>query len=369
MSFAKYASALLLSTSFATACGPADLDGASVGKSLFGTGYSSFNSRQAFGGAMVGQTVTGLYFSTTPRGDGATSPTGYWMRTSTNDKYAPVLGMSYNGNSISSVSAPAGVFQVETEDGEESVEAKDVNLLFEIGAPLNAQLRISKTLASGAYTRYLAEVSTNGEEWTNYCPHPYNDASGVATSLTEYLIPVGGAKWGNDGARVNDSNAIQLSCTHDSIGGCVTWGYAPWGTATTMAGTPPKLTTVSLQNAHQACTRAKRADVCGDGDHLTTVNAGAFEHTIVQVWDAYNLHPMAEHTFSTMEASWGVGGAVCINPEEFRSNDPNYYDHLMAQLRRPGCEKSLCTSTNATGLISTGRPCLDLDDEGHCITH
>ena len=113
MFFAKYASAyasaLALTASLASGCGPADLDGDSVRKALFTTGYGAVNSRQAFGGNINAQSVTGLFQSATPRGDGATSPTGYWMRSPTEDKYAPVLAISMDGLNITSVTAAQGV--------------------------------------------------------------------------------------------------------------------------------------------------------------------------------------------------------------------------------------------------------------------
>jgi hypothetical protein len=69
-----------------------------------------------------------------------------------------------------------------------------------------------------------------------------------------------------------------------------------------------------------------------------------------------------------MEASWGVGGATCYNPSEYRSDLLNYIGHLTVQLAL--CPKPTCSSGNYPGLVSSARPCLTVDQTtGNCIAN
>lgn len=364
MFFVKYASALALASALVSGCGPAVPGTDSNQEQLRIGGMGDANSALAFGGQIAGTTVTGLYYSTAPRlGDGVTSPTGWWVRSSSTDLYAPVEQLTYNDQAVTSLSAAQGYLQVATGDREEPVRGTDFTLLFAVGAPLNAQLRVVSASDEGSYARYVTEWSADGKDsWSSFCPHPYVDRSGVSTTLLEHMIPVGGAKWGLNGSRVDDSAAIQLSCTHDMIGGCVRWRLPPWQSEIGADGTA-----VSLQDWHQACTRMKRNDICGTGDPSTTLNQGASLQTILWHWDS--LGPsMAPQTRSTMEAFWGVSGATCYNPGEFRSDDPVAISRMQIQLAL--CPKPTCSSGSYSGLVGSARPCLAIDrTTGDCVAN
>ncbi len=113
-----------------------------------------------------------------------------------------------------------------------------------------------------------------------------------------------------------------------ALGECVRWGYAPWRVATrtltpttgqvqsTVNSLLPILGSVSLlgvpetlAKAHQACSRAVRADYCGDGTSYT-VNG-----TDVDFYDVYgtNTSNLAIANNWHFEARWDEAGATCLS--------------------------------------------------------
>lgn len=365
MSFVKRTSPLVLAAALLSGCGPVVSGTDSEHKEIRIGGMSDPNSAQAFGGKIAGTTVTGLYFSTAARtGDGATSPTGWWVRTASVDLYAQVEQLTYNDQEVTALSTTQGFLQVATADGEPTELAEGSTLVLAIGAPLNAQLRVVGAKAVGSYARYVTEWSASGDDgWSSFCPHPYVDRDGTATALPESMIAVGGAKWGLDGSRVEDPAAIQLSCTHDMIGGCISWGLPPWESEADDSGA-----LTSLRDWHQACTRMKRNDVCGTGDPSTTLNQGAALQTVLWHWDSLNPAGMAPQTKATMEAFWGIHGAICYNPSEFRSDDSIAIQRMQIQLAL--CPKPTCSSGSYSGLVGSARPCLATDPKtGECVAN
>ena len=364
MSFLKHASALALATALLSGCDPVASNTDTAHQEIRGSGLSDPNSALAFGGQIAGTPVTGLYYSTAPRSsDGVTSPTGWWVRSSSTDLYAPVEQMTYNDHSVTSLTTTQGFLQLTTDDGTLVVPSKSFTLALALGAPLNAQLRVTGANDAGSYARYVTEWSATGKDgWSSFCPHPYVGRDGVTTMLPEYMIPVGGAQWGLDGSRVDDPAALQLSCTHDMVGGCISWGLPPWQSEIDANGTE-----VALRDWHQACTRMKRNDICGTGDPSTTLSQGASLQTVLWHWDSLDLS-MTPQTTSTMEAFWGVDGAVCYNPTEFRANDPVAIQRMQIQLAL--CPKPTCSSGNYSGLVGSARPCLAIDQTtGDCIAN
>jgi hypothetical protein len=296
--------------------------------------------------------VTGLFYAAPAANSTAT---GWWVSTATNNQYAPVVSIKNGTKDVTALSSTQGGLVVQT-PGTTSRLLQGTGLSFqmEVGAPLNALVRITSSQSGGTYTKYVTEwAPLNSTSWSSFCPHPYTDNTGL-TNLQEYMIPVGGANWNLDGSRNDNANAIQLSCTHDSVGGCIRWGYAPWGFAPNPDGTA---SSQSLKNTHQACTRMKRADFCGTGDPTTTVNASTFEHTTIQLWDKHDIHSEGDQTGSSMEAHWGVNGAVCVNPAQFRTTDEEKVRRMEIQLSL--CPKPACTDTKSgsvNGFVSSARP-------------
>lgn len=362
MSLHQVVTALALTTSLLAACAPSppqELQSSEQPVKGGGAGvWDTGNSAQAFGGTIAGATIKGLYYSLVPPPGQAASPTGWWVRSQSADQHAPVLAITYNGEPVSALSTSQGWLQVTNSDGTVRVQGSDV-LELQLGAPLSATLRLHTEQDGASFGKYTADWLAEGaDSWSSFCPHTYGTEDGEMLTVPEYVIPVGGAYWANNGARVNSSASIQLSCTHDSIGACITWGYAPWDSVTRYTGTPPKLTTTSLLDTHQACTRLKRNDVCGTGDPVTTLDQNSYLHTRIQVWDYLGIHSIGPQNASTMEAFWGPGGATCFNPSEYRTTAPYYYDHLLVQLAM--CPKPAC-SLSSPGLLGSARPCTATD--------
>lgn len=356
MSIFKHFACITLSATLLSGCGPvSDLD-TSAHKQKLGNFYNA-NSSQAFGLVYAGETIRGIFYSTTPPTGTAPSPTGYWLRSQNSDYYAPIDSITYNDLAVTNVETSQGWLQVT--DGETSQVVKGTfDLQFRIGGQIPGTLRIQSSVDEHSYGKYMADWRTDDQDgWSAACPHPYLDSDNATVNLPEYMIPVGGAKWLIDGRRIDDATAIQLSCTHDSIGGCITWGYAPWDSHN---GT-------SLKNTHQACTRMKRADFCGTGDPATTVNQSAYLHTEIQLWDSLSIHTSSPQTISTMEAFWDTNGATCFNQPKYRTTLPNYVAHMQALLAACPQPKPAC-GKGSTGLVASARPCTVIDPStGNCV--
>ena len=359
---------LAFSASVLSACGPQDPGSDVSRQGLRVGGYTDPNSNQAFGGVIAGETVTGLFYAGPQAGKGPTSPTGWWVSTAASNQYAPVLSMTYNSQAVTSLSSTQGVLRVQPAAGlPQLLQGATINFQMAVGEPLNATVRITSAQSTATYTKYVTEwAPENTSTWFSFCPHPYDGSDG-RTNLPEFMIPVGGANWSANGTRNDNSNAIQLSCTHDSIGGCIRWGYEPWGFVTNPDGT---VSSQSLKLTHQACTRMKRGDICGNGDPTTTQNQSAYDHTTIQLWDRHDIHTEGAQTGATMEAHWGVSGAICFNESEFRSTSPSYVQRAHDQLQicpKPACIKPVTVDGGAAAFVSSSRICQLFDAQGNCV--
>lgn len=281
----------------------------------------------------------------------------------TNDAAAVIDSITYNGLSVTNLSTTQGWFLVTTNTTggptTTTVQGSGFTLDFHISSPVDGTLRLSHSDDGASYGKYdahfLADVA--GSSWQPYCYHWWTDGSGTAEAIAEPFIPVAGAKWLKNGSRVDDSAAISFGCMNDAIGSCVDWGYAPWDSATVWSGWPPQASQVSLKDTHQACTRMKRADFCGNGTGNTSEFASPTIATNIQVWDKFNIHSMSPQTRSTMEAYWDPNGATCVNPTRLRAHSQYYTDAMSYQLTNVCPGKPTCSGTTTTGLTGSGRPC------------
>ena len=350
---------MALAVVVAGGCGPGAPDGGAARKALRGTGYGGGNSHIREGGVVGNTRIAGLYHSEAEQtGTGFISPTGWWMSTTSTELYAPIMGMTYQSEPVLELTSNEGVFYVSTGAGLQPLIGKDFELLLAVGEPLHTSLRISSAQIGAGYNKYDTQAySQDSGAWESFCPHPYEQNDGTQVSIAEYVIPVAGAKWALNGSQTEDLNAIRLSCTHDFVGGCIEWGYAPWKTDD--VGT-------SLRETHQACGRMKREDICGNGDPVTTSGLSYDQHTNIELWDSLGIHSMLPHTNTTREAGWSAGGATCFNPGKYRSSDPDLHQRLRIQLDL--CPKPACTATNA-GIVGSARPCLTIDANGKCTSN
>ncbi len=123
---------------------------------------------------------------------------------------------------------------------------------------------------------------------------------------------------------------LTIACRDAALAKCVEWGYAPWR----------QKDGVSLAKYHQTCTRAVRADYCGDGTPHT------FDGNEIHVLDKLGIEKAEPGQSYAVEAEWGPGGAVCLNPDHTRLPGVKYDCSL------PTCGDSFASG----GLIQTGVP-------------
>jgi hypothetical protein len=142
----------------------------------------------------------------------------------------------------------------------------------------------------------------DGARWSPLCGL---DAQGAAIAA----LPVAG-RWdlrsgvAGGGAHIDDTARFTFACRGAAIAKCIEIGYRPWATAPNGKGT--------LADHHQACTRAVRADYCGDGTTWTE------DGTLIDVFDDIGVAASTEKTWP-VEAAWAPEGAVCIGTQRLPS--------------------------------------------------
>lgn len=109
-------------------------------------------------------------------------------------------------------------------------------------------------------------------------------------------FPLPGA-WTANGTYHPDAPGLSITCTAGAQGKCVRFGYKPW--ATLPDGT-------AMLPYYQACTRAVRADYCGDGVGHTR------DGTAIDIFDTAGIQVEEAPPGMTFEAAWGPEGALCL---------------------------------------------------------
>ena len=351
--------AVALTSSLYSACAPSEVAPTADKQSKLGP-WIPANAGQFRGGEIAGQTIDGVFYSTNPPTGTPPSPTGWWISVPSTAHYAPVTSISLDGRAYSGLATQQG-WLVATSSTEAvlTAQAGHGELTLGIGAPLNAVLRINAAHDNTSYGEYVVDWHGKQDDtWQPYCPHPVLNEDGEVVTQAEQMIPVGGFRWLQNGARTVNSNAIQLSCSHDAVGACATWGYYPWD--------------ASLKDAHQSCTRMKRGDFCGVGEAATTTWHNTLENyaiTHVQVWDSLGIHDPLGQTTSTVEAFWNTNGAVCFNQNKYRTNDADALQRLTTVISAYCPNIPMCGS-KSSGLVASARPCLSYDDTtGNCVAN
>lgn len=111
------------------------------------------------------------------------------------------------------------------------------------------------------------------------------DAKGVSAAF-----PLQGS-WTPDGVHLANKR-FALTCTSGAISKCIRM-YKPWKGD-------------EQWRLHQACTRAIRADYCGNGSSFTR------DGVQVDVYDVTGLERSAHLSHMAFEAAWGEDGATCL---------------------------------------------------------
>ena len=167
------------------------------------------------------------------------------------------------------------------------------------------------------YDVEYADADADADEERDWRPACAADARGVARGLF-----ITGA-WHRDGTRTD--SGYTFSCTAGVIAKCVrNWGYKPWKHLPTARGR-----SVSLQPLHHACTRAVRADYCGDGVAHTR------NGTPVDIFDRFGFNVRDSTTSFSPEAGFSAAGATWVA----RTRWPIGARTERAHTHLPGCSR------------------------------
>jgi hypothetical protein len=153
------------------------------------------------------------------------------------------------------------------------------------------QIRIDGYSEAGDVSSYDATYATDQDQWKPVCT---SGGSAILLSGT----------WNVDGSRTPSDTVVTFACPGGALAKCVDFGYAPWRS---QDGT-------SLAPYHQACTRAVRADYCGDGTSYTQ------DGTLINLYDVIGVQSDAVDW--TPEAEWSEGGASCLSGLATRATTP-----------------------------------------------
>ncbi len=127
------------------------------------------------------------------------------------------------------------------------------------------------------------------------CPGP-NQAIAVAG---EWDLHQGAA--GSGGKKSLSEREVTFACVGSAIAKCVErLGYKPWKTVSVPGAAKP----VSLDELHQSCVRAVRADYCGTGESLTRPGER------VNFYDSLGIN--RDDSDWPLEARWTPQGARCV---------------------------------------------------------
>jgi hypothetical protein len=150
------------------------------------------------------------------------------------------------------------------------------------------------TSTGNTYLYTLEQWVPDTATWQPACGPDY-DGRNVAIPLA--------AIWDEHGDRSVSSAMFTFGCTTGVIAKCYRWGYRPWVTGYG-----------DLAAMHWTCTRAARADYCGNGTPHT------HDGTKINVWDRLPAPgPIQSHggllppLGMLFEAGWNTGGAVCLS--------------------------------------------------------
>lgn len=130
-------------------------------------------------------------------------------------------------------------------------------------------------------------------------------------------------RWSGDGDWL--AGGWTFSCLDGVIAKCVrSWGYKPWKRLRS-----PVHGDVDLQPLHQACTRAARADYCGDGTSHTR------ENTLVDMFDVYGFNVREGAPGFQQESSFDQHGALSVSIPRYLTATPTEAGWRFATCERP----------------------------------
>ncbi len=207
-------------------------------------------------------------------------------------------GSSLNGSSLNGTSLNGTSLNGSSLNGTDFIGA-----LFpaELSNGMTTTLRIDDMRAEDEIWYYTVSVAVDGG-WALLCGA---DETGAAVEA----IPFEGV-WNNGdgvpggGSKTRDASRITFGCRPATLAKCAELGYRPWIDA-------------GLESLHQTCTRALRADYCGDGHPWT------FDGRFINIYDLAGVQADTENWVT--EAEWDEDGAACITKR------------VKTHIDRPGC--------------------------------
>ncbi len=257
---------------------------------------------------------------------------GYWLGPSDQNNIKLSQAQFIDGPAIVQAWLVGGELHVMTELGEEvsGGQLGGALLVFDmikdgVYMPGKGAKVVSAEPLEGTSDVWLYNLLVQDEKnvWQPLCVDK-NNAPTEAIVLTDLWDPVSG-----DRISPRPSGAVTLACRGAALAKCVEWGYAPWRVHEG----------VSLAETHQACTRAVRADYCGDGTPHT-VNG-----VEIHVKDPLGIQEEDLSTPHVVEAEWGPDGALCLNAENTRLADAD------AACDLPACDAAFL----GKGMLQTGK--------------
>ena len=176
-------------------------------------------------------------------------------------------------------------------------------------------LSIEDITEKGGVLQYVVNYATDGGP-QYFCGTDANGQGLPATALAglwDYRAGVAGG-----GSHIDDPKSFTFACIEFALGKCVDLGYQPWKTKTlcTGSGNTKKCVKTSLAPVHQACTRALRADYCGDGTSYTV------DGTLIDISDVMGIQKPSKGSWS-VEAEWSDAGAVCLEDTRIAGTHPS----------------------------------------------
>ena len=257
---------------------------------------------------------------------------GYWLGPSDQNNIKLAQAHFAGGPKITQAWLVGGELHVATELGDEvsGGQLGGAQLVFDmikdgVYMPGESAKIVSAKLLEGTSDVWLYDLLVQDEkdQWQPLCVDK-NNAPTEAILLTDLWDPTTGSR-----ISPRPSGAVTLACRGAALAKCVEWGYAPWRVHDG----------VSLAETHQACTRAVRADYCGDGTPHT-VNG-----VEIHVKDPLGIQKEDLSIPHVVEAEWGPGGALCLNDENTRLADANVECDL------PACDAAFLDK----GKLQTGK--------------
>jgi len=251
-----------------------------------------------------------------------------------------------NGQELRDVSAEGG-----------GLRAGDRPLKELVGATLSGTaetghavtLRIDKIVPNDASGAPLFQISYRFRDQPAEDPRWLPLCKGAEPALAlagQWDLTVGPGGGGKVSAK---KSLLTLACQSSALGKCVTvFSYKPW--AKTPLGT-------SLDELHQSCVRAVRADYCGNGQSNTQKDER------INFYDSAGVqHDAADWP---LEAVWSADGARCVEttrlrraPHDPRTQRPEtdvreYIQRTCPQILHPCTDKLPATPSAGDALLFT----------------